>query len=125
MDTVAEILSVQKDGNALSFRFRPRDPSVLKYVVEKGYICLDGASLTVTEVDDHEAYFGIMMVAYTQEKVIMPSKQVGDLVNVEVDMIGKYIEKQTLAQLDGMTAESGVLERMVERVVTRVLDRRA
>ena len=57
VDTVAEILSVTPDGNALTFRFRPRDPSLLRYVVEKGYITIDGASLTVTKVDDAEKWW--------------------------------------------------------------------
>ncbi|EPY52019.1 riboflavin synthase [Schizosaccharomyces cryophilus OY26] len=91
VDTVAEIVEKKPDQEAIVFTFRPRDSSVLKYIVYKGYIALDGISLTVTHVDD--ATFSIMMIVYTQSCVVMPSKNVGDLVNVEVDQLGKYTEK--------------------------------
>lgn len=49
VDCVAEIIEKEPDGEAFAIAFRPRDKSVLRYVVEKGYICLDGASLTGTQ----------------------------------------------------------------------------
>lgn len=52
VDTVATIVSVKADGNSLVFRLRPRERGMLRYVVEKGYVALDGASLTVTRVED-------------------------------------------------------------------------
>lgn len=60
------------------------------YIVEKGYVTVDGASLTIVAVG--EKWFEVMLVAYTQEKIVTAAKKVGDLVNVEVDMTGKYIE---------------------------------
>jgi riboflavin synthase len=122
VDTTAEIISKTPDGNALTIRFRPNDPSVLTYIVEKGYITLDGASLTIVAVNDKEQWFEVMLVAYTQEKIVIPRKQVGDSVNVEVDMAGKYIEKQVKAHLEkGLAAEGGVLERMVRDAVEKAL----
>ncbi|EPX70855.1 riboflavin synthase [Schizosaccharomyces octosporus yFS286] len=97
VDTVAEIVEKKPDQEAIVFTFRPRDPSVLKYIVYKGYIALDGVSLTVTHVD--ERTFSIMMIAYTQSCVIMPTKKIGDLVNVEVDQLGKYTEKLVQAHI--------------------------
>ncbi|WBW73133.1 riboflavin synthase Rib5 [Schizosaccharomyces osmophilus] len=97
VDTVAEIVDKQPDQEAIVFTFRPRDPSVLKYIVYKGYIALDGVSLTVTYVD--EATFSIMMISYTQSSVIMPTKNIGSLVNVEVDQLGKYTEKLVEAHI--------------------------
>lgn len=66
-----------------------------QYIVSKGYVALDGTSLTVCDVVDDapEPYFTIMLVEYTQQHVILPKKKVGDLVNLEVDMIGKYVER--------------------------------
>ena len=93
VDTIATILKKEPDGNAITFRFQPRDKAVLRYVVEKGYVTLDGASLTVTKVDDEEGWWEVMLISYTQEKVITASKTPGDEVNVEVDKIGKYVEK--------------------------------
>ncbi len=92
VDTIASILSVTPDGNALTFRLQPRDSHVLRYVVEKGYITLDGASLTVTRVQDgSDGWWEVMLIAYTQERVVMATKRPGDDVNVEVDMLGKYV----------------------------------
>lgn len=118
VDTVATILNVAPDGNAKTFRFQPRDRSVLRYVVEKGYITLDGASLTVTKVDDAEGWWEVMLIAYTQEKVVTANKKVGDEVNVEVDQIGKYVEKAVEGYFEkGNSGEPAILQKMVERIV--------
>lgn len=116
VDTVAVIQSVTPDGNARTFRLQPRDRGVLKYVVEKGYVCLDGASLTVTKVHDGEGWFEVMLIAYTQERVVMGGKEAGEDVNIEVDMVGKYVEKSLEGLLEG---RNEVLERAVERVMER------
>lgn len=128
VDTIASVASVTPDGNALTFRLKPRDRNVLKYVVEKGYVTLDGASLTVTQVDDREGWWEVMLISYTQERVVMGGKKAGDAVNVEVDMVGKYVEKSVQAYFEGLEAgksgEGGVLEKMVGRLVDERLDRR-
>ena len=118
VDTVATIVKKEPDGNAITFRFQPRDKSVLRYVVEKGYVTLDGASLTVTKVDDDEAWWEVMLISYTQEKVVTSSKTPGDEVNVEVDQIGKYVEKAVEGYFSkGSSGEPAILEKMVERVL--------
>lgn len=87
VDTIATILETRPDGNAITFRLQPKDKSVLQYIVKKGYATLDGASLTITNVNDDEGWWEIMLIAYTQEKVVMGKKKQGDDVNVEVDMV--------------------------------------
>ncbi|KAF6239678.1 hypothetical protein HO173_002224 [Letharia columbiana] len=77
VDTIAKILSVTPDGNSLVFRLQPREKEVLRYVVEKGYVTLDGASLTVTAVDDKAGWWEVMLIAYTQERVVMAAKKRG------------------------------------------------
>src|SRR5439155_26481272 len=89
VDTIATIQSITPDWNALTFRTQPRDKGVLRYIIEKGYVTLDGASLTITRVEDREGWFEVMLITYTQERVVMASKKVGEDVNVEVDMVGK------------------------------------
>lgn len=121
VDTTAEIVSKTPDGNALTCRFHPRDPAVLTYIVEKGYITLDGASLTITAVNDEEQWFEVMLVAYTQEKIVIPGKAIGDSVNVEVDMAGKYIEKQVKAHLEKGLETGGLLEKMIQEAVEKAL----
>lgn len=123
VDTVASVVSVTPDGNALTFRFRPRDPSVLRYIVEKGYVTLDGASLTVTQVEDGpEGWWEVMLIAYTQERVVTAAKKPGDEVNVEVDMVGKYVEKSVAGYFEGKAGgEFAILEKMVSRLVDEKL----
>jgi riboflavin synthase len=119
VDTTASILSITPDGNALTFRLEPRDRSVLRYVVEKGYITLDGASLTITKVDDTEGWWEVMLITYTQERVVMAGKKPGEDVNVEVDMVGKYVEKSVQGYFEGSGTggDINVLQKMVERLV--------
>ena len=66
-------------------------PELLRYIVPKGYIAVDGTSLTVVDVFGDS--FTFMLIAYTQAHIIIPLKSVGDKVNLEVDILGKYIEK--------------------------------
>lgn len=120
VDTIATILETRPDGNAITFRFQPRDKSVLRYIVEKGYVTLDGASLTVTAVDDREGWWEVMLIAYTQEKVVMGKKQKGDDVNVEVDMVGKYVEKSVQGYFEGAGSDDG----MIGKLITRLVDER-
>ena len=119
VDTIATILSVTPDGNALTFRLEAREKEVLRYVVEKGYVTLDGASLTVTKVNNEEGWWEIMLIAYTQERVVMAAKKRGQGVNVEVDMVGKYVEKSVSGYLEGLGQRSNSL---VETMVSRIVD---
>lgn len=127
VDTIATVLSVTPDGNALVFRLQPRDKSVLRYIVEKGYVTLDGASLTVTQVQDGpDGWWEVMLIAYTQERVVTAGKKKGELVNVEVDMIGKYVEKSVQGYLEGKTGgDMAILEKMVGRIVSDKLKQQA
>lgn len=124
VDTTAKILSVTPDGNSLVFRLQPREKEVLRYVVEKGYVTLDGASLTVTKVNDAEAWWEIMLIAYTQERIVTASKKTGDEVNVEIDIVGKYVEKSVQGYFEGtQQGNPAVLEKMIERIVEAKLER--
>ena len=126
VDTVANILSVTPDGNSLVFRLQPREKEVLRYVVEKGYVTLDGASLTVTAVDDEAGWWEVMLIAYTQERVVMAAKKEGEEVNVEVDMVGKYVEKSVRGYFEGLKDKGtggGVLEKMVGKIMDERMKR--
>ncbi|KAL2003368.1 hypothetical protein VTN02DRAFT_4104 [Thermoascus thermophilus] len=127
VDTTAKILSVTPDGNALVFRLQPRDRSILRYVVEKGYITLDGASLTVTKVvDGEDGYWEVMLIAYTQEKIVTAAKKPGEEVNVEIDIVGKYVEKSVQGYFEGTSGgDFAVLEKMVGRIVEEKLKKAA
>ncbi|KAF3892887.1 Alpha subunit of riboflavin synthase [Trichophyton interdigitale] len=123
VDTTAELLSVTPDGNSLVLRMQPKDRSLLRYVVEKGFIALDGASLTITKVKDGEdGWWEVMLIAYTQEKVVTSKKKPGDSINVEIDLVGKYVEKTVQGYFEGQTnGDSAALEKMVDRLVEKKL----
>jgi riboflavin synthase len=127
VDTTAEILSVEQDGNALTFRFQPKRRDMLQYIVFKGFIAIDGTSLTVTKVDDAQGWFEIMLISYSQEKVVLAKKTKGDSVNIEVDMMAKYAEKSLSGILgsDGSTGSIPLLEKIVQRIVAQQLGSKA
>lgn len=123
VDTTAKILSVTPDGNSLVFRLQPNDKSILRYVIEKGFITVDGASLTVTNVlDGEDGWWEIMLIAYTQEKIVTGKKNPGDEVNVEIDLVGKYVEKTVQGYFESQTGgDFPILEKMVGRIVEEKL----
>ncbi|MFZ6026526.1 MAG: riboflavin synthase [Chloroflexota bacterium] len=68
---------------------------LMRYIVPKGFIAVDGASLTV--VNTFEETFTVCLIAYTRRQITLPVKKIGDKVNLEVDVLGKYIEKMLFA----------------------------
>lgn len=92
VDGTGEIVSKIPEGDSLWVKVKA-DKGLLKYIVPKGFIAVDGTSLTVVDVFDHEECFNFMLVAYTQQKVVIPLKNVGEKVNLEVDILGKYVER--------------------------------
>ena len=117
VDTVASIVSIKKEGNSLVFGFKLRDSQYEKFIVEKGFICIDGTSLTVTQVDDDGTFY-IAMIAHTQQVVVMPLKKIGGLVNIEVDLTGKLIEKQIEVSLQNQFNDSkSTLNKLIESLI--------
>ncbi|MEA3345762.1 MAG: riboflavin synthase [Chloroflexota bacterium] len=78
-------------------------PQVMRYLVPKAYIAVDGVSLTVVEVMD--SAFSVSLVAYTQTHITLPRKQVGDRVNLEVDILAKYVDRLLHREDEGLTLE--------------------
>lgn len=91
IDTTGKIIEFKKDDNALWVSIET-NPDVMRYIVTKGYVTLDGTSLTVVDVGD--VWFNVTLVAYTQQHIVMPTKSIGDDINIEVDVLGKYVERQ-------------------------------
>ncbi|OBA18981.1 riboflavin synthase [Metschnikowia bicuspidata var. bicuspidata NRRL YB-4993] len=120
VDTIAHITGRKQDGNSIAFTFKLRDAQYIKYIVEKGFIAIDGTSLTVTHVDYKKHEFSIMLISYSQEKVILSRKPVGASVNIEVDYTGKLIEKQVELTLEGqLHQEDSPLVRFITETVKR------
>lgn len=92
VDTIAEVVEAVEEGDSVNFKYKLRDIEYIKYVVEKGFITVDGASLTVTNVDDDQGTFGVSMIKHTRD--VLAQRPLGTFVNIEVDVTGKMIAKQ-------------------------------
>ncbi|MCL1595169.1 MAG: riboflavin synthase [Actinomycetia bacterium] len=95
VDGVGVIASLEGEGGAT--RIRVKHPSTLgRYIVEKGSITVDGTSLTVTAVCDRDAdpaWFEVVLIPHTLSATVFGSKEVDSPVNIEVDVIAKYVER--------------------------------
>jgi len=101
VDATGKVTSVMREGEAMLFRFEaPHE--VMRYVVEKGFIAVDGVSLTVEAKD--ASSFQVSVVDFTWKHTILGSRRVGDLVNLEVDIIAKYVEQLSQPRRSGITA---------------------
>ncbi len=91
VDTTGRIRNITSIGNFRALTIDVTEPRFLKYVVEKGSIAVDGISLTVNKVDGRS--FEVMIITHTLLNTNLAFRKPGDLVNIEVDIIGKYVEK--------------------------------
>lgn len=90
IDGMGEIESFIQEENAIWVTIKT-SPKILKYIIEKGSIAIDGISLTVAYVD--QKCFKVSIIPHTARNTILLNKQVGDIVNLENDLVGKYIDK--------------------------------
>ncbi|TET46815.1 MAG: riboflavin synthase [Dehalococcoidia bacterium] len=102
IDDIGRIISMEREGEALLFRFEA-PPEVMRYTAPKGFIAVDGISLTITEKDNSS--FQVSVVEYTRRNTTLGSRKVGDVVNLEVDIIAKYVAQFTQPQAGGLTVE--------------------
>lgn len=89
VDGTGVITKKQAEGDSLWLTIDPA-PDLLRLIVPKGYVAIDGTSLTVVDVTSN--HFTFMLVAYTQTHITLPRKPIGDRVNIEVDILGKYVK---------------------------------
>ena len=90
VDGVGAVASITDDARAQRWRFGA-PPEVLRYVAKKGSICVDGVSLTVNEVDNDG--FEVALVPHTVAHTAFAATAVGDAVNLEVDLVARYVER--------------------------------
>jgi riboflavin synthase len=90
VEGTAAIASIEEDGEAWMVRFEA-PPDLMRYIVHKGFVAVDGTSLTVVSRD--EAGFSVTLIPFTRENTIFGARQVGDRVNVETDILAKYVEQ--------------------------------
>lgn len=90
IDGTGTITKVEKDDNAIWYTIAAEE-NLMKYIVEKGSIAIDGISLTVAKRSDMD--FAISMIPHTAKETVLSQKKPGDIVNLENDIVGKYIEQ--------------------------------
>ena len=90
IDGTARLLSRYQDARSERFEFQVPDP-LARYIAKKGSVCIDGVSLTVNEVDG--AKFSVCLIPHTLDVTTLGSLETGDEVNLEVDLIARYLER--------------------------------
>lgn len=90
IDGTGSVISMVKEGNALILAIRA-EPGILRYMIEKGSVALDGVSLTIIRVEQDQ--FAVSLIPLTALSTIIGSYKTGGQVNIECDLIGKYVEK--------------------------------
>lgn len=90
IDGTGTILKMQNDGNAVWVYISAPRP-ILNLIIEKGSVAIDGISLTVAKIDEKE--FAVSVIPHTGEETTLLNKKTGDIVNLENDVVGKYVQK--------------------------------
>ena len=90
IDGIGKICSITKDDIAYWYKISA-NRNIMRYIIEKGSITIDGISLTVVEVE--VSHFSVSVIPHTLKQTTLKDKKVGNIVNLETDIIGKYIEK--------------------------------
>ena len=105
IDGTGTIGSIQKDDNALLYTILA-DAKLLRYIVEKGSVTIDGISLTVADVQSDR--FAVSLIPHTAKVTVLGEKRTGDIVNLETDIIGKYVEKLMKPAVEETKQKSGI-----------------
>ena len=90
IDGVGKVTAIRRDANAVWYTISASS-ELMRYIVAKGSVALDGISLTVAELDSGS--FSVSLIPHTAKSTVLGEKRVGDTVNIENDVIAKYVEK--------------------------------
>ncbi len=102
VDATGRVVSITREGEARLINFYA-PPEVMGYLVEKGFIAVDGVSLTI--VSKNAGSFVVSVVDYTLKNTNLGNRRVGDVVNLEVDIIAKYVKQFSQAGSQGITTD--------------------
>ena len=112
VDALAEITSVETDGNSIHY-WVSMPQSLASYIAEKGSVTIDGTSLTVNALTQDK--FKLTVVPHTTAQTIINSYKAGAKVNLEVDLIARYIERLLTHKASGPSQQSGVTHELLAR----------
>jgi len=90
VDGVGRVVAVEPDARSQRWTFEV-PPELSRYIAAKGSVCIDGVSLTVNEVSSNR--FGVNLIPHTIDATTFRDKRIGDAVNIEVDLIARYVER--------------------------------
>lgn len=90
IDGIGQITDIRQEENAVWYTVQAGQ-ELLRYIVEKGSVALDGISLTVANVTEHE--FQVSVIPHTRQETALTEKKPGSIINIECDVVGKYVEK--------------------------------
>lgn len=112
IDGTGEIETMVREDNAIWFTIKTSE-KIMNYIVEKGSIAIDGISLTVADLQKNS--FRVSIIPHTGKGTILGTKGIGSLVNLENDMVGKYIEKMIFRQDKAEMPRDGITRGMLEK----------
>ena len=102
VDDTGEVLEVSSEETACIVRISAPD-KLMPYIVDKGFVAVDGVSLTIADLD--ASSFVVSLVAYTKENTTLGRKRPGDIVNLEADILAKYVESLKERKGQGLNSE--------------------
>lgn len=112
IDGTGTISDIRRDGIAVWYTIAAA-PEILRYIVEKGSIAIDGISLTVAALTERS--FSVSIIPHTAEQTVLSSKKSGDTVNLENDIIGKYVERLMSNKSEKSSSCSGITAEFLAR----------
>lgn len=92
VDGTGIIVTRTAEANAVVFGIRPQDAALFRYLVPQGSVALDGISLTVVSTDRAAGIFTVSIIPHTLRETVLQYKRIGDTVNLECDVLGKYVD---------------------------------
>ena len=113
VDCTGEILSRHMEGESLWVKIAPQDKDLMRFIVPKGFIAVDGTSLTVCDVTDES--FTLMLIEHTQKCIVLPLREIGDAVNLEVDVIAKYA-RRSVGDFEALSKRVADLEAKLDKL---------
>ena len=102
VDSTGKISAITPESGAVIYTIEA-PPEIMRYVVVKGFIAVEGISLTITERGDN--YFRVSIIEYTRNHTNLIYHRVGDLVNLEVDILAKYVEQYMQSRQTAITVD--------------------
>ena len=105
IDGTGVITKIEQDDIAVWYTIRA-DRKIMKYIIEKGSVAIDGISLTIAKVTDND--FSVSLIPHTAKETVLGYKKTGDTVNLENDVVGKYIEHFLSFKEEPETKRSGI-----------------